>query len=78
VSGEDREATFSLGRLLTAIAESYGVDLIAAVDPEQRIEEPGPGEERSLREVLEQYLSPYADWRMDRGVLRVRGYGRQP
>jgi hypothetical protein len=78
-AGEAEAAAISdhsqqLPELLAALAESYGINLIADAYRSER-SDGCPllvGEERSLYEALSEYVAPYAGWRREGAFFRVR------
>jgi hypothetical protein len=64
----------SLNELLPAIAETYHINLVADAYGQQRAALPPPpsSEERSLREVLDEYVLPQARWTRVGTFLHVR------
>lgn len=64
----------SLNELLPAIAETYHINLVADAYRQQRVALPPPpsSEQRSLREVLDEYVLPDARWTREGTFLHVR------
>jgi hypothetical protein len=64
----------SLNQILSAIAESYGINLVADADRTDAgaLPELPAGEERALYEVLDRYVLPHARWSREGPFVHVR------
>jgi hypothetical protein len=72
--GDPQESTAPLAESLAAMAESAGINLVADGYRSERSEValPFEGEQLSLYEALDRYVSPHAGWRREGAFFRVR------